>query len=734
MTKSKFDLNSVLRRGQRFLLAGQCEEVVDIARKIIEVYPSNFDAQILLAKAYLQQNHFEQGVHHLQRAITLQPKSRDVIAIYKNLFVRLFDARQFELLAQASRSLLKIDPNDGSAWDYLGVSCIELGQFTDAYEAESNAVKLDPLNASFLCNLGNVLISIDRYAEAIRVLLKAIELRPLHFHAFNNLGNAYRKVDKIEDAIKCYQRAIEISPGHAFVYNNLAVGYLSNQQYQSAIETCYQGLALQPDLYEIYPTIIDALRHAGRLQEAIETCEKSQSFCEQIPQFWGAYGHTLRESAHINAAIEAYTRGISLLTNTDSSYKRQMYTHLLFCLNYHPDMSAELIYSAYKEFDELFCLKYRNQWRPFTNDRQIGKRLKVGYLSHVFYNQVCRYFFIPLLENHNRANVEVFAYSNTKQHDEYTEQYKNMVDHWVDTNELTDDELSERIRSDGIDILVDVAGHTANNRLDVFARKPAPVSLHWLEYGYTTGLSAIDYYLTDQICNIGDPHHLFSEKVWPLEGAFNSYRAPEGTPEVTSLPCLKTGVITFGTLSRSLRINHRVIRVWASILDAMPNSRLVINSGDFRDPKSQEEMANRFVRLGIDRSRLDVGYTSPSFEVLKEIDIGLDCFPHNSGTTLLESLYMGVPYITLFDRPSVGRLGAGSLAAVGHPEWIALSEMEYAQKAITLAHDIDGLIKIRATLRDQMKRSAAMDEQGFARSVENAYRQMWTIFCQENPL
>ena len=734
MTKIKFDVNSAIRQGQKMLSAGQFEEAIAQANKIIEQYSSNFDAQEILAKAYLGQEQFDRGMEFLQKILSVQKKSRPLIQLYKDQFVRIFNAGQLKVLQQASLWMTRFDPNEGLAWDYLGISYIEQGQFSAAYEAELNAVALQPNNANVYCNLGNALISLDRHSEAIKVLLKALELDPLQFNAINNLGNAYRKIDKAQEAIDCYKRAIEISPGHAFVYNNLAVGYLANKEHELAIEVCQKALEIQPDFYEIYPAYIDALRDSGRQQEAIETCERIQEFCEDMPHFWGAYGHVLRQSAHINAAIEAYAKAIALSEDAESSYSRKMYTNLLFCLNYHPDMSAEMIFSAYKEFDERFCLKFRQQWRPFVNDRNPGRRLRVGYLSHVFYNQVCRYFLMPLLENHNHQNVEVFAYSNVQKHDEFTGHYKKMVDHWIDTNDLTDAELAERIRSDEIDILVDIAGHTTSNRLDVFARKPAPVSLHWLEYGYTTGLSSIDYYLTDQICAVGNPQHLFSEKLWPLEGSSFSYHPPDPVTELTPLPFLKNGVITFGTLSRAMRINYKVVRTWAAILDAMPNSRLVINSGDFSDPKIQDQMASRFVKLGIDRSRLDIGYTSPSFEVLKNVDISLDCFPHNSGTTLIESLYMGVPYVTMLDRPSVGRLGASILAASGHPEWIAQSELEYAQKALILAHDIEGLVRLRATLRGEMERSSIMDEPGFARSVENAYRQMWAIFCKENPI
>jgi len=335
------------------------------------------------------------------------------------------------------------------------------------------------------------------------------------------------------------------------------------------------------------------------------------------------------------------------------------------------------------------------------------------------------------MEQHDHSLIEVFAYSDPPKEDEVTERYKSSVDCWVDTKGMTDEQLAARIKLDQIDVLVDISGHSTNNRLGVFARKPAPVSLHWLDFGYTTGLTAIDYYLTDKYIANTNCDHLFSEKLWCLENTSLMYRPYGEAARITESPFLKDGIITFGSLSRSNRITHRVVRVWSAILDAMPNSRLMINSGDFGDPKIQEEVAARFMQHGIERSRLDIGYSSPSWLPLQKIDIGLDCFPHNSGTTLIETLFMGIPFVTLADRPSVGRIGSSILGAAGHPEWIAHSEMEYAEKVLTLAHDTELLQHLRKNMRAELIKSPLMDEKLFAHDVENAYRQMWKIYCEK---
>jgi predicted O-linked N-acetylglucosamine transferase (SPINDLY family) len=267
--------------------------------------------------------------------------------------------------------------------------------------------------------------------------------------------------------------------------------------------------------------------------------------------------------------------------------------------------------------------------------------------------------------------------------------------------------------------------------LGVFARKPAPVSVSWLGYSYTTGLSAIDYFLTDWVSAPEGSEGLYSEEAWRLEGGSLVYRPAEGMGECGELPALGRGFVTYGTLTRAVRINERVIRVWSEILKRVEGSRLVIDSRNYQDEVLRESLLKRFEGEGVERGRLELGYHSPPWEVLRGMDIGLDCFPHNSGTTLFEQLYMGVPYVTLADRPSVGRIGGSILTGLGHAEWIAKDEGEYVEKAVELGRDIGKLAKVRAGLRGEMEAGPLRDEAGFTRKLEKAYRQMWQLWIGE---
>ena len=391
-------------------------------------------------------------------------------------------------------------------------------------------------------------------------------------------------------------------------------------------------------------------------------------------------------------------------------------------------MSAEEIFEYYKLYDQRFGLPHKDKWKPFAQLKAPKSKLKIGYVSPDFIEHSIKRLLLPTLAHHNHDKFEIFAFAELANEDKVTQEYKSYVDHWIRTDGIKDDELVQKIRSLGIDILVDLAGHTRNNRLTIFAQKPTPVSLSWWTgYGYTTGLSAIDYFLTDKVMAPKGSEHLFSEKLWKLKyHSFCCYKAQADMDRITPLSALSKGFITFGTLTRTIRINDRVIKAWADILTKVPNSKLIINSKNFLgNLKTAQNLKQKFKNHGISQSRLDFYYKTPPWDSMRQIDIALDCFPHNSGTTLTEHLYMGNPFITYSDRPSVGKIGASILETLGHPEWIATSEQEYIEKAVALASDPQKLSTIRQSLRAEMEASPLMDQKGFVRELEGAYQAMW---------
>lgn len=535
------------------------------------------------------------------------------------------------------------------------------------------------------------LFSTFRSPEALQPALTMLDLAPADSQSHIVLAAILAQLGRTSEAIAVGRRAVELGPRNAEAHAILADALAAERRHKEAQASNLTAIALDPKQRKARINLCKAYIDAGEV-----------SLAEQ-------------------AAREAVA-----IFPTDAIVRN----NLLFALNYSHERTAEEVFQAYQECDRQLFQPLRNKWRPHANPRHADRKLKIGYVSPDFRKHSGNNFVELVFAHHDRQAFELTAYAELLVEDEVTERFKTYFDHWTPTAGLTDAELAEQIRDDGIDILIDLAGHTQGNRLGAFARKPAPVSLTWMGYGYTTGLSAIDYIVMDETMAPAGSDTLFSEKVWRLSTA-GAYRPIATMGEVSELPALSTDFITFGTLSRAIRINERTIRTWAAILRRLPHARLVVDSGSYQDAAMCEALVAEFEARGVDRNRLSIGFHSPPWDVLRQIDIGLDCFPHNSGTTLMESIYMGVPYVSLADRPSVGRLGGSILKSVGLAHLICATEEEYVEKAIALASDLPALADIRRGLRQAAHDSVLMDEAGFTREFEMGLKKMYSQWCEE---
>ncbi len=659
----------------------------------------------------------------LRRALQIKA---DYVHAHYNLGAILQDLGRAREAETSFRRVLEIKPDDAPAHSSLGVSLQYLGRLDEAERHLRDAVRLAPHFADAHNNLGNALKGLGRMEDVESCYRRALQINPDFAEAHYNLGIALQDMGRLKEAEASYRRTLELAPHYVKAHNNLGLVLKELGRLDEAEASLRRALQIMPDYADAYSNLGATQMVLGRPHEAEASYRQAIQIDPGFAQAHSNLGVALHEQGRLDEAVASYRQALEIKPDFADAHG-----NLLFALNYHPDLSAEEIYRAYREYDLARCVSLRSGWRAHLNDKNPNRRLRVGYVSPDFRRHSCISFLEPLLASHDKTQVEVYAYAELVVEDDVSARYKSYVEHWIPTRGMSHEALAERIRSDGIDILVELAGHTVGNRLLAFARKPAPVSLSWLGYGYTTGLGAIDYYLTDEACVPIGSEGLFAEHPWRIATPAYVYRPAVDMGEVGPLPALQRGHITFGTLTRSIRINHRTIRVWADILKAVENSHLVINSLNFRETVLQERMAERFAEYGVDRERLKIGCQTPPWEVLRGIDIGLDCFPHNSGTTLFETLWMGAPYITLAGRPSVGRLGSSILQGAGHPEWIAGSEADYVTKAIELAGNVSRLAEVRSALRDQINSGPLRDEAGFARRVEEAYREMWKIWCEK---
>ncbi len=545
---------------------------------------------------------------------------------------------------------------------------------------------------------------------------------------YNILGMAYAKIEKFDNAIENYQIALNLNPQYHLTFYNIGILYHEKKEFEKAI--FYYKKAI-----EHFPDYLNALYNLGFVYKQkgqfVKAAKLFKTIISKEPKYFNAYrclseifceyGDFKTGEKNLRISFEKLIEEKKITPNSLDHF-----SHIFFGLNYNPDYSAEQIYSYYKQFDQKFGVPLQKHWQPFPQIKKNKPKLKIGYVSPDFKKHSVENFLKPVLKNHNHKKFEIYAFAELSQEDSTTQEYKSYVDQWVPTQGFTDWEMAQKIRELEIDVLVDVAGHTKGNRLGVFAYKPTPISLSWLGFGYTTGLSAIDYFLTDNIVAPQGSEHLFSEKIWRINDyCYCCYEEKAKMGKVGPLPALEKGYITFGTLTRAIRINDRVIKVWAEILKRIKNSKLLINSKSYDNMLASRLLIKKFQAEDISPNRLEIGYQSPPWDLMRQIDIALDCFPHNSGTTLMEHLYMGNPFITFSNRPGVGKIGSSILCTLGHSEWVATSEEEYIQKAVNLASDIEKLNIIRGTLRKKMEQSPIMDHKGFVCKLENAYDAMW---------
>jgi predicted O-linked N-acetylglucosamine transferase (SPINDLY family) len=357
--------------------------------------------------------------------------------------------------------------------------------------------------------------------------------------------------------------------------------------------------------------------------------------------------------------------------------------------------------------------------------------LRVGYVSGDFRKHSVAYFFEPLLQHHNSNVVETFCYYNNAPVDEMTERLMAASDHWRSIAGITDSDVANLIRNDKIDILVDLSGHTAKNRLLVFAQKPAPIQVTWLGYVNTTGLSEIDYRFTDLIADpIGEADELHSETLVRLANGFQCYKGNKAVHSNSELPFKRRGHITFGSFNNLIKVTPEVIKVWSNILNEVPTSRLLLKGSQTNYLKNYH--LELFKQEGITADRLEYHGRLPSMddhlELYNAIDIGLDPFPFNGATTTCEALWMGVPVITLLGDRHVGRVGASILTNVGLTDFIAQDIDGYIQLAVEMAANTNYLKEIREDLRERMQRAPLCDGRSFASDVERAYQEMWHCY------
>jgi len=632
----------------------------------------------------------------------------------------------------ALRRALQLKPDYPDAHNNLGNALRECGQLDEGVAAYRRALQLKPDLPETYNNLGNGLREQGQLDEASAAYRRALELRPDYTEAHINLGVALAEQGKIVQAIAMYRRALELKPGYAEVYTNLGNALRQQGQLSEALVAYRHALQLKPDLPETYNNLGVALAEQGQLDEAVDTYHRVLGFKPGYPETHINLGNALRDQGRLDEAVAAYRRALQLQPE-----HAPVHSNLVYTLHFHPGQDGRIIAGEHQRWNQQFAEPLKRFIQPHANDRRPGRRLRIGYVSPDFREHVVGMYLMPLFHCHDSGQFEILCYSGVVKPDHLTEEFRQRAHRWRSTLGVGDEALAEMIRQDGVDILVDLTLHMAGNRLPVFARRPAPVQVSFAGYPGSAGLETIRYRISDgylegdlqsniehQTSNIAAGQVCLIDSYWCYD--------PCGVEvKVNGLPAQESGRVTFGCLNNFCKINEPVLRLWASVLGRVKDSRLVLLS---RVGSHRQQTLEVLVREGVQEHRVEFVDLLPRqayLESYHRVDIALDPFPYNGHGTSLDALWMGVPVVSLAGGHPVARAGFSQLSNIGLPELVAFSEEEYVRVAVQLAHDIPRLAELRATLRSRMEASPVMDAPRFAGNIESAYRTMWQCWCAE---
>jgi len=563
------------------------------------------------------------------------------------------------------------------------------GKPAEAAQAYGKCLTLDPLCYAACRNLGHVLREMGRLPDAIRAYERGLSMQPKDAAALRGLGDALRTLGQYDKAIVVYRRALELWPHSAEFHQNLGLALCLSENTDQAVEALERAVQLEPQRYLAHNNLAYAYESLGDFERAI---------------------------AHYDRALEIAPHQTSVAGNR------------LFALQCKPDLEPSILRAELEAWDRRFARPLRESIPPLANDRSADRPLRIGYVSADFRRHVVGWNLLPILTHHDRRRFNVFCYSNLPRPDDVTEQLAKQTDGWRNIVSVSDDQAAQMIRADKIDILVDLALHSAGNRLLIFARKPAPVQITYLGYAGTTGLPTIDYRLSDPWLDPPDADPAcYTEKTLRLPHSYWCYQSSGPTPDVRPAPRIANGYVTFGCLTNFAKVSRAALQLWTGILQRMPASHLLLYCPSL---SRRQTVSDLFAARGIPPERVEFVAWQPWDQYIQtyhRMDIALDPFPRGGGITSCDAIWMGVPVITLMGKTAMGRGGCSVLGNVGLSELIAHTETEY----VALAAQAERWIELRPTLRERMRASPLMDPAGFCRDLEGVYHQVWATWAAQ---
>lgn len=678
----------LIELASQLLATGRLAEASNLCLQVVANAPDSVDAWHLLGVIALQDGRHEQAIEHLRKAFSLDNSNAEV---QNNLGLAYVKIRDYSSAIASFRRATALRSGFAEAAYNLANCLSESAQFREAEVAYQQAIRLNPDFAAAHLNLGELLGSQGRFDEAVVHYQTALRIRPGHAETYMGLGLVFQRQGRLEEANSCYCQATSARPDLLEAHNRLgtclrALGLLDNAA------ACFRHILNQD------PNHVEALTNLG---------------------------NTLKDAGEVDAAIDCFRRAI----NSSKGFVPAQ-SNLLYSLYFSTKYDAAAIYGEHVAWGNHRVQAFAKSCN-FRNEHGQERPLRIGYVSPYFRNHCQSFFLAPLFRSHDRSNFEIYCYYDNPVSDDLTGFFQSHCDAWRSLVGQTDEAAATMIREDRIDILVDLTMHMGDGRPLLFARKPAPIQVCWLAYPGTTGLATMDYRLTDPYLDPGCDDHFYTEKSIRLPDSFWCYDPLTSQPDVNPLPAMTNSYVTFGSLNNFCKVNDGVLRLWAQVMRAVPESRLLLltHQGSHRN-----RTLDFLQRESISPDRVAFASLRPRDNYLKlfhEFDIGLDTWPANGHTTTLDSLWMGVPVVTLNGATAIGRGAASILHNIGLPDLIASSPEQYVEIATNLAADQTRLMSLRDGLRARLTESPLMDAPHFTRNIEAAFRAMWQTWCAQ---
>jgi predicted O-linked N-acetylglucosamine transferase (SPINDLY family) len=712
--------DTLLQEGLRLQNAGNLDGAKQAYCDLLELDPSHAQAWHLLGVVLYVRGAHEEAINCLKNATTLAPNESD---FFSNLGIAYRAAGDLSKARSALENAMRLDPQSVNAYGNFGTVCLEQRDFQMAEAGFLKAIELDPHQATAAMNLGNLWQHQGKLLDAESLYRRLLTHNPHDPLLQNNLAESLRKQGKSEEAVELLQRALQETPNVVITQMTLGRCLTNLRRLAEATSIFEQLIAQQPSLAKPYHCLGEIQLHSGQLGDAVQSIETSLELDATDAFARGTLGIAYLQMGDRKRA-ETCFRAVLAAAPTMSD----IHSCLLFILSGQADLSPQELYEEHvnwgRQHGDVPTLASADPDEvrlDFTN-----RKLRIGYVSPDFRSHAVSLYFEPVLQSHDRKRFETFCYAELMVADDTTKRLQEIATHWRYTNGLSDEQVARKIQADKIDILVDLAGHTAGNRLRAFAYRPAPIQITWLGYPNTTGLAAIDYRLTCETQNpLGEPSY-HTEELIRMDGGSFCFAQPKQAPPLSNLPAARHGYITFGSLHRPFKISETARDLWAAVLSEVPDSRLLVFNTQFTNA-SQEELRRSLCERGIHPDRIEIQNEivgDSHLTAYEQIDIGLDAPPWAGATTTLEALWMGIPVIAYYGDRRSARSTAAIMTQVQHQELIAHSPEQFIRIAHDLSCDYKKLATLRRGLRDQTK-ATVVNSDHFTRELESVYRKLW---------